>query len=193
VQIIVNVAVAVAFSTCFFLVPVGARFQSTDERAKSMPDGKGKALVASVCVGCHLLETALNTRATAEQWRDTVQTMIDRGALITSEEAAVIASYLGEHYGPTQAGSGRLTPPAPSGSTEQSAFPPDGPGKDLLARKCFQCHREGMWKDLRQDRRAWEGVLYRMVGRGALWTEEEINTMAEYLARAFGPVAGKRQ
>lgn len=66
---------------------------------------------------------------------------------------------------------------------------PDAPGKDLLMSKCFQCHGEGMWKDLKQERRGWEGVLYRMVGRGALWTEEEINTMATYLTTARGPSA----
>ncbi len=68
---------------------------------------------------------------------------------------------------------------------------PDAPGKDLLMSKCFQCHSEGMWKDQRQDRRGWEGALYRMVGRGALWTEEEINSMAGYLATAFGPQINK--
>jgi hypothetical protein len=67
----------------------------------------------------------------------------------------------------------------------------DAPGKELLMNKCFQCHSENMWKAQKQDRRAWEGVLYRMVGRGALWTEDEINTMAGYLAIAFGPQAEK--
>jgi hypothetical protein len=67
-------------------------------------------------------------------------------------------------------------------AAEQSQPLPDGPGKDLLMSKCFQCHSEGMWKDHRQDRRGWEGTLYRMVGRGALWTEDEINAMASYLA-----------
>jgi hypothetical protein len=67
----------------------------------------------------------------------------------------------------------------------------DAPGKELLMSKCFQCHGEKMWKDLKQDRRKWEGVLYRMVGRGALWTEEEINTMAIYLATGFGPQSEK--
>ena len=67
----------------------------------------------------------------------------------------------------------------------------DGPGKEILMNKCFQCHGEGMWKAQRQDRRAWEGVLYRMVGRGALWTEDEINTMAGYLATAFGSQSDK--
>jgi hypothetical protein len=67
----------------------------------------------------------------------------------------------------------------------------DAPGKELLMSKCFQCHSEKMWKDLKQDQRKWEGVLYRMVGRGALWTEEEINTMAVYLATGFGPQSEK--
>ena len=67
----------------------------------------------------------------------------------------------------------------------------DAPGKELLMSRCFQCHGEKMWQDLRQDRRGWEAALYRMVGRGALWTEEEINTMASYLSTAFGPQAAK--
>lgn len=74
--------------------------------------------------------------------------------------------------------------------TEGPGFP-EAPGKDLLMSKCFQCHNEGMWKDLKQDRRGWEGVLYRMVGRGALWTEDEINSMAAYLTTAFGPQTSK--
>ena len=63
---------------------------------------------------------------------------------------------------------------------------PDGPGREVLVAKCFQCHALAMWQDHRQDRRGWESVLYRMVGRGALWTEEEIRTMAGYLAGAYG-------
>lgn len=63
---------------------------------------------------------------------------------------------------------------------------PDGPGRDVLLGRCFQCHGDGMWRDHRQDKRGWEAVLYRMVGRGALWSEDEINTMAGYLATAYG-------
>jgi hypothetical protein len=56
----------------------------------------------------------------------------------------------------------------------------------VFANLCFQCHGPGMWSDHRQDRRGWEGVLYRMVGRGALWTEEEIRRMANHLTASFG-------
>jgi hypothetical protein len=67
---------------------------------------------------------------------------------------------------------------------ERNAFP-DAPGRDVLVTKCFQCHTPRMWQDQRQDRRAWEATLYRMVGRGALWSEEEIKTMAGYLGATY--------
>jgi mono/diheme cytochrome c family protein len=63
---------------------------------------------------------------------------------------------------------------------------PDAPGKETLVAKCFQCHGPNMWVAQRQDRRAWESTLYRMVGRGALWTEEEIKAMADYLGTVYG-------
>ena len=69
-----------------------------------------------------------------------------------------------------------------------AADSPAGPGREIVQRKCAQCHAATMWTALRQDRRAWESTLYRMVGRGALWTPEEINAMADYLAQIRGPV-----
>ena len=65
--------------------------------------------------------------------------------------------------------------------------PAEAAGKEILQRKCFQCHQASMWSSLRQDRKAWEGVLYRMVGRGALWTEDEIRAMADFLGQTRGP------
>ena len=61
------------------------------------------------------------------------------------------------------------------------------PGAAIFAKKCFQCHQASMWNSLRQDRKAWESVLYRMVGRGALWTEDEIKAMADFLGQTRGP------
>jgi mono/diheme cytochrome c family protein len=73
-----------------------------------------------------------------------------------------------------------------------SAAPAEAAGKEILQRKCFQCHQASMWSSLRQDRKAWEGVLYRMVGRGALWTEDEIRAMADFLGQTRGPAAGPK-
>jgi mono/diheme cytochrome c family protein len=63
------------------------------------------------------------------------------------------------------------------------------PGKDLVAGKCFQCHTDAMFRDQRQDRRGWEATIYRMIGRGGLYTADEIKLMADYLGTDFGPGA----
>jgi hypothetical protein len=64
---------------------------------------------------------------------------------------------------------------------------PQHPGHVLVLSKCFQCHTDAMYRDLRQDRRAWEATVYRMIGRGALWTPEEVRLMADYLGNEYGP------
>jgi hypothetical protein len=69
------------------------------------------------------------------------------------------------------------------------------PGHILVLSKCFQCHTDAMYRDLRQDRRAWEATVYRMIGRGALWTPEEVRLMADYLGSEYGagqPAAAPR-
>jgi hypothetical protein len=75
---------------------------------------------------------------------------------------------------------------APAGA-QPAKDQPKHPGLDLLRAKCFQCHTDSMWRDARQDARWWEAALYRMVGRGGLWTTEEIKLMADYLGTDFGP------
>ena len=74
-------------------------------------------------------------------------------------------------------------------AAQDSAQPPAAqhPGRNVVMSKCFQCHTDAMFRDWRQDRRGWEAAIYRMVGRGGLWTAEEINLMADYLGTDFGP------
>jgi mono/diheme cytochrome c family protein len=66
---------------------------------------------------------------------------------------------------------------------------PQHPGRAVVLSKCFQCHNDAMFRDQRQDRRSWEATVYRMVGRGALWTPEEIKLMADYLGAEYGTAA----
>ena len=74
-----------------------------------------------------------------------------------------------------------------SSADAQEAAP--HPGRAVVLSKCFQCHTDAMFRDQRQDRRAWEATVYRMVGRGALWTPEEIKLMADYLGTEYGKSA----
>jgi hypothetical protein len=70
-----------------------------------------------------------------------------------------------------------------------AAQTPPSPGRDAVMSKCFQCHTDAMFRDHRQDRRGWEATIYRMIGRGGLYTPDEIKLMADYLGTDFGPGA----
>ena len=76
-------------------------------------------------------------------------------------------------------------------SGAKAPSPPANPARELVVGKCLQCHSDNIWRDQRQDARAWEATLYRMMARGAVWTGEEIKTMANYLATDFGPNSPK--
>ena len=78
-----------------------------------------------------------------------------------------------------------VTPAAAANAQEAGPHP----GRAVVLSKCFQCHTDAMFRDQRQDRPAWEATIYRMVGRGGLWTPEEIRLMADYLGTEFGPDA----
>jgi mono/diheme cytochrome c family protein len=78
---------------------------------------------------------------------------------------------------------------APVRAQETREAGPAHPGRVVVLSKCFQCHTDAMFRDQRQDRRAWEATVYRMIGRGALWTPEEIKLMADYLGAEYGTAA----
>ena len=75
---------------------------------------------------------------------------------------------------------------APAGA-QQAPPPAQHPGRDVVMSKCFQCHTDAMFRDHRTDRRGWEAAIHRMIGRGGLWTQEEIKLMVDYLGAEFGP------
>ena len=188
----VKLLAGVAFITSLFLiVPVQALLRQGTQSGGDLPEGKGRESVAAVCVQCHALSTVTSQRRNRKEWEEAVARMVSNGAQISADENQAIVAYLTQHFGPESKGpaAGAGAPSGGEGGSRAEAGGgfPDGPGKEVLMAKCFQCHGETMWKDQRQERKKWEGTLYRMVGKGALWTEEEIAAMAQYLATAFGP------
>jgi mono/diheme cytochrome c family protein len=82
-----------------------------------------------------------------------------------------------------------LAAPAAAQQPPAAGSGPQHPGREVLMGKCFQCHTDAMWRDHRAERRGWEAAIHRMIGRGGLWTAEEIKLMADYLGTDFGPNA----
>lgn len=73
-----------------------------------------------------------------------------------------------------------------SAADDEAKLLPDGPGKDLVGRVCFDCHGAGNIRKVRLDRDAWADQVAEMVDRGAKANEAEMTTLVDYLTQNFG-------
>jgi competence ComEA-like helix-hairpin-helix protein len=89
---------------------------------QSLPDGAGKAIVQRMCVGCHSLKVVTSKRATHDQWNDTVQLMVSRGADGSDEDIESVINYLSTHFGLSDTKTGPSTSSARS-SSDQTVSP----------------------------------------------------------------------
>ncbi len=69
---------------------------------------------------------------------------------------------------------------------EEAKQLPEGAGKELVARACFECHGAGNFRKRRLDKEAWAEQVGDMVDRGAKANEQEIATIVDYLTQNFG-------
>jgi hypothetical protein len=55
-------------------------------------------LLNRVCTGCHALEVVTNSKMDRASWKGTVDNMVARGAVATSQEMSIITDYLARTY-----------------------------------------------------------------------------------------------
>ena len=66
---------------------------------------------------------------------------------------------------------------------------PDGPGKEIVAKACIQCHGAASFRKMRLTEDQWWDKVGDMVDRGAKASEKEQADVVAYLAGNFGPDA----
>jgi len=59
-------------------------------------------------------------------------------------------------------------------------------GKALFEQKCLKCHKNTKFKDLASDRKGWVLTLSRMQRGTCKITDDELEVLADYLAKAYG-------
>ncbi|MDQ2774991.1 MAG: cytochrome c [Acidobacteriota bacterium] len=62
---------------------------------------------------------------------------------------------------------------------------PDGPGKATVQKICSGCHAAEIVLGRRDTREGWEQLVSNMVDKGANGTDDEFNTVIDYLAAHF--------
>ncbi len=149
------------------------------QTAPSLPPGEGRDVVASVCTGCHTLNTIVQIRDGATGWRQFVNYMIMKGAQVSQHDSDTIVQYLTTNFGPN-------SPPAVGAPPPVVASLPSGPGKDLVESRCVTCHDLTRIVASRRSRPDWDGIVANMVNRGATAAPDERQTIVSYLATQFG-------
>lgn len=64
---------------------------------------------------------------------------------------------------------------------------PDGPGKDVFASVCSECHAVDLATNQKKPRGGWQATVDSMVAKGATVSREQSQAIVDYLTRNFGP------
>ena len=62
---------------------------------------------------------------------------------------------------------------------------PEGAGKDILLRACIGCHKAEEFLSYRHTKEEYQAIVQRMGQRGARASSEELDVIADYLAKNF--------
>lgn len=131
-------------------------------------------LVETACTACHSLDTIAKKQATKEEWRKTVLTMVDKGAMLSPDETNTVTDYLANKYGL---------------STETKL----ARGKKLVESVCILCHEFARISTEQLTRDQWAGEIRGMLAEGAPLNDDEFEMVLDYLTKTYGPKDTNRQ
>jgi len=64
---------------------------------------------------------------------------------------------------------------------------PEAKGRDLYEKICGSCHGTDVVFKTRTTKEKWKNTVDEMAARGAEGTDEQLDTIIDYLAKCFGP------
>jgi cytochrome c5 len=168
-----------------------------------LPEGDGKPIATEYCQMCHKLTNLTKAHKDLDDWKDTIHTMMDRGAAIPDDKVDVLAAYLFKNFGPKDAASAAIAPapapatpaPTPDPAAPGAAAPakaavvvlPDGDGKAIATENCQACHKLTNLTKAHKNLDDWKDTVQLMIDRGANVQPEQVDILVQYLAKNFGP------
>jgi mono/diheme cytochrome c family protein len=170
------------------------------QKPVDLPEGDGKPIATEYCQDCHRLTNLTKAHKSLDDWKDTLHTMIDRGARLPDDKIDSLAKYLAANFGPkadAPPAGGSTPPPAssPDASTPAAPAPakaavvelPEGDGKAIATENCQACHKLTNLTKAHKSQDDWKDTVQTMIDRGANVPADKIDTLVQYLAKNFGP------
>jgi cytochrome c5 len=148
------------------LAVAGGAFAAMQE----LPEGEGKKLVEDRCTECHSLEPVVNTKMSHDGWERLVVKMVGYGARMDDKEVNVAADYLARYFGP-----------------QTSASQDEKTAQRFIEGICASCHDSTFIKETRATKEEWLDIVRNMNGKGAGLSERDVELLADYLAKNYGP------
>ena len=134
-------------------------------RLPAQRDDRGERVMNASCLACHDVRRIQVQAMDAEQWTKTVNSMVEKGAMVTGDDLPVLVDYLVQHHGPM----------------------PEGRGKAIVLNVCTLCHDLTRVRRGRRTPEEWEETLNAMLNEGAPLSDEAFPIVHAYLSRYFGP------
>lgn len=158
---------------------VGIASPSRPIPSQSEEVSEGMNVFGQACIQCHT--RPILQRKTEEGWRDTVYSMISRGAQVMPNEIDPLISYLSHQFGPDSS-SQTAEVEASDGSIAVSGEL----GQTIIARVCTQCHAIEVVTESRKSEVEWQETISRMISYGAVLTADEKSVVESYATEHFG-------
>jgi mono/diheme cytochrome c family protein len=159
----------------------GAPSVSAGNLLEPVQELSGQEIYGRACVQCHGMREVQLQRKTADLWRNTVYSMISRGAPLMPDEIDPLTAYLAANYGPESSPPDRGT----DRSQEEGTLP-DEPGRAIFLGNCSACHSLEIPLSMRQSEAQWNATISEMVAYGANITPQEQEILVKYAAKHFG-------
>ncbi len=76
--------------------------------------------------------------------------------------------------------------PAPMAQADPTAGMPDGPGKAITIATCTKCHSITNITGAHKDRDGWTATITKMVGYGAVGSDDDFGAILDYVTKYYG-------
>jgi cytochrome c5 len=132
--------------------------------AQQQPKDGEQVMNASCDTACHNTRPIQTSAKDEAGWKKTMKDMLDRGAMISDADQAILVPYLVRTHGPI----------------------PEGRGKDVVLNICTMCHDLTRIKRVRHTEDEWDEILVTMLNEGAPLSDDDFQLVLSYLTRNFG-------